>query len=626
MKANAVSLLALFERKMRLEVPLFQRQYVWSCDQQWEPLWEDISRKFTEYLEGRKDGPVHFLGAMVLDQKFTPTTHVERRQVIDGQQRLTTLQIVLAACRDFCREQSCEDLAKEFDGYVLNSGMMADQSVDIFKVWPTQLDRDQFKDVMTLGSRSAIEKKHPLTKRRYARSYDPRPRMIEAYLFFHQQITEFFLGTPDQPPLASDQPLAARIEEAFQALKNALQVVAIDLEKDDDSQVIFETLNARGEPLLPADLLRNYIFLRAARQSESQETLYDRYWRRFDDEFWRTEVRQGRLIRPRSDLFMQHYLASQQMTDIPIKHLFVEYRFWIERMCPFKTVSDELASLAGQGDNFRRIIEPQEDDCICELAMFMENFDIRTAYPLLLFLLESHLSQDEWKNISTILESYLLRRTFLGLSTKAYNRIFLSVLKSLRKMGCTSENLKRLLSGLEGESSAWPTDSDFSLAWQTQNAYQTLNNARIVHVLQRLNQSYMSSKSEPIRIDGPLTVEHVLPQDWITNWKLPTGQTGMTWDELLASPANDPRAEATRKRLASIHTMGNLTILSQGLNSSISNACWSDKKPELLKASLLPINLHLAQFDSWDEDTIANRGKDMFIRAVKIWPSPEATA
>jgi uncharacterized protein with ParB-like and HNH nuclease domain len=103
MKANAVPLLAIFEKKLRLEVPLFQRQYVWTLEKHWEPLWEDIARKFTEFLEGRKDAPVHFLGATVLDQKQTPTTHVERRQVIDGQQRLTTLQIFLAAFRDFCR-------------------------------------------------------------------------------------------------------------------------------------------------------------------------------------------------------------------------------------------------------------------------------------------------------------------------------------------------------------------------------------------------------------------------------------------------------------------------------------------------------------------------------------------
>src|SRR2546427_6411032 len=144
MNADAVPLFAIFEKKMRLEVPLFQRQYVWSKEPQWEPLWEDITRKFSEYLGGRKDAPVHFLGAMVLDQKQTPATHVEKRQVIDGQQRLTTLQIFLAVFRDFCVEHGFEDLAKECDGFTLNKGMMAEPEVDRFKVWPTQLDRAQF--------------------------------------------------------------------------------------------------------------------------------------------------------------------------------------------------------------------------------------------------------------------------------------------------------------------------------------------------------------------------------------------------------------------------------------------------------------------------------------------------
>jgi uncharacterized protein with ParB-like and HNH nuclease domain len=133
MDARAVALLEIFEKKMRLEVPLFQRQYVWKREQQWEPLWEDVARKFTEYLEGRKEAPVHFLGAMVLDQKQTPTTHVERRQIIDGQQRLTTLQIVLAALRDFCRAQGCEELAKECETFTLNKGRMADPETEQFK-------------------------------------------------------------------------------------------------------------------------------------------------------------------------------------------------------------------------------------------------------------------------------------------------------------------------------------------------------------------------------------------------------------------------------------------------------------------------------------------------------------
>ena len=136
-------------------------------------------------------------------------------------------------------------------------------------------------------------------------------------------------------------------------------VVVIDLQKDDDPQVIFETLNARGEPLLPADLLRNYIFFRANRDGLDTEAVYKKYWSRFDEEFWREQVSQGRLFRPRGDLFMQRFLSSRQGQDIPIKHLYVEYRHWVEREKPFPDVETELATLARQGDDFRRIYAPE---------------------------------------------------------------------------------------------------------------------------------------------------------------------------------------------------------------------------------------------------------------------------
>jgi len=162
MNASAAAILDIFQNKARLEVPLFQRQYVWNQITQWEPLWEDISRKFTEHLDGRQDAPIHFLGAMVLDQKLTPTTHVPRRQVIDGQQRLTTLQIFLAAFRDNCTANNCNELAEECTKYLLNTGMMNDRAVEQFKVWPTQSDREQFSDVITSASPATLKQKYPL--------------------------------------------------------------------------------------------------------------------------------------------------------------------------------------------------------------------------------------------------------------------------------------------------------------------------------------------------------------------------------------------------------------------------------------------------------------------------------
>jgi uncharacterized protein with ParB-like and HNH nuclease domain len=620
MDAHALSLLAIFEKKMRLEVPLFQRQYVWNREQQWEPLWEDISRKFAECLDGRKESPVHFLGAMVLDQKQTPITHVEKRQVIDGQQRLTTLQIFLATFRDFCREQGCEDLAKECDTYTLNKGMMADPETDKYKVWPTLFDRKQFTDVISAGSRNELVKIHPLIYKKYARKAQARPRMIEAYLFFYEELKEFFIGSETDKPLAANIPISLRLEECFQTLKNSLQVVAIDLAQGDDAQVIFETLNARGEPLLPADLLRNFIFLRAARKGEPQESLYKEFWQRFEEPFWHVEVKQGRLLRPRSDLFMQHFLASRQEVDIPIKHLYMEYKFWIERKQPFATVRDELSTLARQGDDFRRIIDPKKDDLIYPLATFLDNFDIRTSYPFILMLLDSKIEDEQLTAISVTIESYLLRRAVCGLTTKNYNRIFLSLTRNLKRDGATHENLVKQLSEQTGDSTLWPSDDAFMEAWYSRHSYETLNNPKIVHILKRLDDTYIDSKMEPLNIDGDLTVEHIMPQQWIENWPLSDGSKGMNFIELFNADKKDPRAEATMERNAALQTMGNLTILTQPLNSAVKNYAWEKKKPELLRHSFLPINQQLHDAPVWDEGVIQKRSNELFQRALKLWP------
>lgn len=619
MKASAISVLAIFESKSRLEVPLFQRQYVWTQSDQWEPLWEDISRKFRDCLGGRKDAPVHFLGAMVLDQKMTPTGHVEKRQVIDGQQRLTTLQLFIASFRDFCRAQGLEDIAKECDTYTVNKGMMADPATERFKVWPTQLDREQFADVILSGSPEVVENKHPLIRKKYSKKYLPRPRMVEAYLFFLGQLRDFFLGETEAAEFG-ELDLATRVDECFQTLKGALQVVVIDLERDDDAQVIFETLNARGAPLLPADLLRNYIFLRAARQGEPQERLYEEHWKRFDEPFWRQEVKQGRLLRPRSDLFMQHFLASRQAVDVPVTHLFVEYKFWIEHEKPFGTVEAELATIARQGDQFRRILEPKKGDVIEGLVTFLDAFDIRTAYPLLLALFEAGIPSEEWHRVSTTLESYLLRRAVCGLTTKSYNKIFLSATKRIRKEGASSTLLGDYLASQSGESGVWPSDDQFGEALRTKHLYQTLNNPKVVHILRRLDGTFADPRLERIIIDGPLTVEHILPQGWREHWPLLSGDKGMELGELWQAAPGDARADSTRKRDSLVHTLGNLTILTQPLNSSVSNDPWSKKKPELLRHSLLAINQVLVDATTWGEEAIEARASELSKRALAVWP------
>ena len=368
----------------------------------------------------------------------------------------------------------------------------------------------------------------------------------------------FFLGSNGEAPLAAENELAGRLEECFQALKNALQVVTIDLEKEDDAQVIFETLNARGEPLLPADLLRNFIFLRAARNDEPVEALYEEHWKNFDEAFWRKPVKQGRLLRPRSDLFIQHFLASRQTYGIPIKHLFAEYKYWIERKKPFESVADELTVLARQGDDFRRIIEPKKDDPLYSLAVFLDTFDVRTPYPLLLTLLDVGINDEEWRAVSNMLESYLLRRGVCGLTTKNYNRVFLAITHTLRRDGVNAANLKNYLLAQSGESVEWPTNDAFAEAWRTSHAYYILNNPKIVHILKRLNDTYYGNKMETVSIKDPLTVEHILPRAWIENWPLEDGNRGMNYRELMDAEEGNRSATQTRERNAALQTFGNL--------------------------------------------------------------------
>jgi hypothetical protein len=140
-----------------------------------------------------------------------------------------------------------------------------------------------------------------------------------------------------------------------------------------------------------------------------------------------------------------------------------------------------------------------------------------------------------------------------------------------------------------------------------------------------VNDTYLTTKTEDIEIASPLTLEHIMPQQWEDNWPLPDGSKGLTWQELFDRKEGDPIADATRKRDTIVDTLGNLTLITQPLNTAISNSAWAEKKPELLKASLLPINLQLQPYDKWDEGTIEHRGKELFERATSIWPGPPSS-
>jgi hypothetical protein len=137
-----------------------------------------------------------------------------------------------------------------------------------------------------------------------------------------------------------------------------------------------------------------------------------------------------------------------------------------------------------------------------------------------------------------------------------------------------------------------------------------------------LNATYLTAAHEHLVITSPLTVEHIMPQRWEQQWLLPDGSKGLSVMELFTADDAASVVIATRRRNELVQTMGNLTVLSQPLNSSLSNAPWEVKKPQLMKSSLLPINLELQSIAVWDEAAIQNRSIELFKRAVQLWPGP----
>ncbi|HEY2802239.1 MAG TPA: DUF262 domain-containing HNH endonuclease family protein [Chthoniobacterales bacterium] len=615
MKPYSRSIFDLFDGKRRYEVPLFQRQYVWKLEGHWEPLWEDIERKFAQRLSGSPSTP-HFLGAMVLDQRRVYGNAVPVQLVIDGQQRLTTFQIFLSAFRDVCAAEGQQAYAEECARYLQNTGIMDNESVERYKLCPTNLDRKQFTDVIDSASKDEINKRHPRVRRKYQRRDDPRPKMIECYFFFYEQLLAF-MKTEDHK-----QELPERVAIMHEALRGALQVVTVELEGDDDPQVIFETLNARGEPLLPSDLLRNFIFLRAAQKNESQQDLYDEFWLPFDDEFWRTLEKQGRLLRPRSDIFLQHYLTLHRRQEILISHLYSEYKDWIKGANPFPTVKEELANLGKYRTCFRELIQPDPNTPIGRFSAFLKIFDLSTVYPLVLGMMGAELVEEELGGMLEDLESYILRRAVCELGTKNYNRFFLAVLSKLAKSSFSRQNLRAALVEQKGDSVVWPDDARFKQAWLSKPAYHSVGPGRVQYALREIERRLHQPRAERIEILSALTVEHVLPGEWIGQWPFANGNRGVTWFEQFDKSRSDDDVEATAKRDRAKNTFGNLTLLTQPLNSSVSNSAFLIKKPEILKNSALALNRYFQDKEAWDESSIAARGEALFTHAVAKWAYP----
>lgn len=626
MKPDKFTVFELFERERRYLVPLYQRPYVWEQDGQWEPLWLDIADKADLVLDAdaERDGiRNHFLGAVVLNRVGTFGKEVAADEIIDGQQRLTTLQIFMAALRDVAARTSDSRLIGGLQRVTENDCLRQDD-VERFKVWPTNADRSAYESVLTSGSVGEVKRRHP--QRFAGRKEIARERLVEAYLFFSARIEEYATVREDGASAATLS--TERLTALFQVLRRNLQLVVIELEPDDDPQVIFETLNARGQPLLPSDLIRNFAFLQATRMKEDVDRLYNKFWLPYDQTpaepgaaadvpFWKQSERQGRLERPRIDLFFFHYLTYQAERDINIGHLFQEFREWWNRDRATNSVEEELASLQAHSAIFTEFFLPNRDT---RLGLFVDRLrvlDTTTVYPLLLFLLSEVNDVPFTEQVAIIedLESFLVRRMVCELTTKNYNRLFLGLLKKMRaaeRVDC--QMVRQELLSATGDAVRWPSDQEFVTQVLTSPVYARLKPHRVSMLLQAVERRLRTAKQEDVVLRGKVSVEHVLPQEYRgEDYPFPVEETSSTPDDRIA------------KRQSLLHSLGNLTLLTQPLNASLGNAAFSKKRREIAIQSSLRLNAYfqeMSDHDVWNESEIFKRGIWLAKELVGIWPHP----
>jgi len=229
---------------------------------------------------------------------------------------------------------------------------------------------------------------------------------------------------------------------------------------------------------------------------------------------------------------------------------------------------------------------------------------------------------DELAGMLEDLESYIFRRAVCDLGTKNYNRFFLTVIGKLGKSQFNRQNLRAVLAEQKGESVGWPDDARFKQAWLNKSAYTSVGAGRVQYALREIERRLHQPRAERIEILPALTVEHVLPDEWIEQWPLPNGNRGVTWLEQFDKSRSAEDVEATPKRDGAKHAFGNLTLLTQPLNSYVSNSPFEIKKSEILKNSALALNRYFQDKDVWDEDLIVARGEMLFAYASERWPYP----
>lgn len=610
MEVNLLSLEDMFDRTIRYVVPPFQRRYVWTKEEQWQLLWDDLQRTAEARLSSLaatvSSPPVrdaaedsHFLGAVVIQHKSTAVSEIRMREVIDGQQRLVTLQLLLGAMREVLRgfnHPGAERLGKLVEN---SDPAVHDDPNHVFKVWPTSGDVADF---------SAAMRNDPASRR------SEEARIGDAWKFFLDQ-TITWIGDVDS---SRDIRIAA-LEDV---VNKRLKMVVIELDEGENPHVIFETLNARGTPLLDWDLTKNYLMNKASAAGLNADALRNEHFDDFDDDWWSEEVRQATKRRTRVDAFLNHWLMMRTAESVEAKDVFSKLREWVEE--GNDSVSVVAADLGYAAELFREIEETESSGTVNGDFLYRwRTMQVRAITPLLLRLFCVSVPHPAFERSIRALESYLVRRMICGMTTRGYHDLMFPILEEIKSSDEQQDQtghkteideiIIRHLVDLKGERYLWPSDDRLLTAFLHDPLYERLPRGRLRMVLEGIEGELRTNKADSAPPRGKLTIEHVMPKLWRDHWGDVKAKLG------------DEDEDPVERRERVVHTIGNLTLVHRKLNAAMSNAGLDEKREALDEHSTLFLNKDLLRYSrrGWDEELIAKRARRLWQAAVQVWPQAD---
>ncbi len=620
MRADAYPLDTVLGERQQWVVPVYQRHYEWETeeDRQIPKLWADLEDEAVDRLENRTALP-HYFGAIIFSEpQHQAFGAVRRHFLVDGQQRITTFQLVLAAIREVARKMDVARLVSVVDAYLFNEkgASMLDPERERFKLWPSSYDRKLYQDIVENTPAKLRELQPGFFYKNGNLIKGQAPNLLQAYVYLLVAIETFIEERKDEGNAAADV-----LDAVLSGFLSGFQIVVIQLGANDDAQEIFASLNGLGKPLSPFDLIRNDVFHRAQKTGEDDQKLFDERWKFFEEPFWTEQVRQGRFKRARADHLVSHAVIAETAREVNVGKIATEYQRYARERA-FSTIAKELDVLRTHANTYRTMESSISSGLLARIAGVLRIWDFSTFHPLILAINAKTMADEAKNELFMLIESYIVRREICGLSAKNYNKVVTGLGRQVLDHNAPVAPFRKHLVGLTGDASRMPSDVEVAEAFARRRAYDVTPTPRLRYILEQLEYGHRTKFDEVTVSTANLTIEHVMPRKWAEHWPLKGGIFVPYESSFELAALNHPLSDEikvlmdTRQRL--IDTLGNLTLLTDALNPSIGNGPWPEKK-EKIGGSLLAINREIAAELSWSEDEIELRAASLAAVANRIW-------